>query len=246
MAGVAFASGAALVRFDTIDSTSLEAKRRAADGERGPLWIMATEQTAGYGRRGSAWEQRAGDLAATFLFDPEAPTTRIGELSFVAALAVVDAFDALAPKAPLALKWPNDVLAGGAKIAGLLLELVDAPAGPLVAFGVGINVVSAPDVADYPTARLIDFCERPPAPAQLLRAIDEGLMRWRQCWRRDGFAPVRTAWLARAAGLGATIRVRLPGEIVEGVFADLDSDGALVLECGNGRRRIAAGTVLRT
>ncbi|HPE32049.1 MAG TPA: hypothetical protein PLV61_12720, partial [Parvularculaceae bacterium] len=110
-----FSSGAALALFETLDSTSLEARRRADAGARGPIWILALEQTAGYGRRGSGWEQAPGDVAATFLFDPGAPVEKLGQLSFVAALAVANAVRRFAPRAPISLKWPNDVLVGGGK-----------------------------------------------------------------------------------------------------------------------------------
>lgn len=242
-------SGAAIEFYETLDSTSAEAKRRVAQGARGPLWIVALEQTAGYGRRGSAWKQAPGDVAATFLFDPRMAAERLGELSFVAALAAAEALAAAAPRTPFRLKWPNDILASGGKIAGLLLELVEAPGGgvgPLVAFGAGVNIVTKPEGADYPTARLLDFlgAAAPPSPADFVRGLDAALERWLQIWRGDGFSPIRAAWLENAAGIGEKIRVRLPVETVEGVFADLDQTGALVLDCETGRRLIAAGAVL--
>lgn len=242
-----FPSGAAAAIYQTIDSTSLEARRRADSGAKGPIWIIAIEQTAGYGRRGSAWEQAAGDVAATFLFEPRAPAERVGQLSFVAALAVGDAVRRFAPGAPLALKWPNDVLVAGGKLAGILLEFVDAPKGPVILLGVGVNIVSKPAQADYPTARLIDWLEgaQSPAPQEFVRAVDETLHYWRGEWERRGFAPIREAWIEQAAQRGEKIRVRLPNETLEGVFADLDSSGALVLDCDGGERLVAAGTIVR-
>lgn len=239
------ASGATISFFETLDSTSLEAKRRAADGARGPLWIITLEQTAGYGRRGSEWRQAAGDVAATFLFDPRARTEALGELSFVASLAVADAVARYAPHAALALKWPNDVLVDGGKIAGILLELIDQKAGPLIALGIGVNIVSKPEGLDYPTARLIDHLGGAPAPPPkaFVIALDEAFERLIAAWRRDGFEPVRRAWLEKAARLGEKIRVRLPNEVIEGVFQDLDQTGALVLECDGVRRLISAGAV---
>lgn len=240
-------SGANLIFFETLDSTSLEATRRADGGARGPLWVVAVEQTIGYGRRGSAWVQAAGDVAATFLFDPQAPRETLGQLSFVAALAGADALRRFAAKAPLSLKWPNDILVDGGKIAGLLLELIETPAGPLVALGLGVNIVSKPEVADYPAARLIDWLEGAPAPApkDFVKVFDEALAAWRGRWRGEGFAPVRAAWLEMAAKKGEKIRVRLPAETLEGVFADLDSTGALVLDCDGESRLISAGAIIR-
>lgn len=239
-------SGAAVVLYETLDSTSLEAKRRAEAGGRGPLWIAAIEQSAGYGRRGSAWEQAAGDVAASFLFDPQAPREALGQLSFVAALAGADALRRFAPKAPVSLKWPNDILVDGGKIAGLLLELIERPAGPLVALGLGVNIVSKPGTADYPAARLIDWLGGAPAPApkDFVKVFDEAFDAWRGRWRKEGFEPIRTEWLSLAAKKGEKIRVRLPAGTLEGVFADLDSTGALVLDCDGETRLISAGAVM--
>ncbi len=241
----ALSSGARLELFDTLDSTSLEAKRRTAAGAKGPLWLVALYQSAGYGRRGTEWRQQHGDVAATFLFHPDVPGEKLPELSFVAALAVFDAIRRFAPAAPLRLKWPNDILADGKKIAGLLLELAGASAAPAVMLGVGVNIVSAPEGLDYPTARLIDFApSAPPDPRAFVETLDEAFKAWRETWERNGFAVIRAEWLDRAAHLGERIKVRLPAETVEGVFIDLDLAGALILDCDGGRRIIAAGAVL--
>ncbi|MFN0022279.1 MAG: biotin--[acetyl-CoA-carboxylase] ligase [Parvularculaceae bacterium] len=228
----------------SLDSTSSEAKRRAALGEAGPLWIVALRQTSGYGRRGSAWQQQEGDIAATLLFRADAPPDRLPELSFVSALAVADAVQRYAPRARLSLKWPNDLLADGAKLAGLLLELTGAQ--PLVALGVGVNVVSAPAGLAYPAARLIDLMEAaPPAPRAFVETLDETFAFWRRVWLHDGFSPIRAGWLDRAAGRGGLLRVDTPAGVIAGIFEDLDSSGALVLNCEGARRTIAAGAVLR-
>jgi BirA family biotin operon repressor/biotin-[acetyl-CoA-carboxylase] ligase len=241
------ASGAALVVFERLDSTSLEARRRVEAGARGPVFIVALEQTSGYGRRGSAWESRAGDLAATLLFEPAGPSERLGELSFVAALAVADIVAEMAPRIDIRFKWPNDVVAGGGKIAGLLLERLSGKSDrPLIALGVGINIVSKPEVAQYPTARLLDYADVAPEPVALVRRLDAAFDQWRRVWEREGFELIRAAWLGRATGLGRRILVQLPGETVEGVFKDLDKDGALLLETQTGERRITAGAILRT
>ncbi len=229
--------------FPTLDSTSLEARRRAGLGEAGPLWIVALKQTAGYGRRGAAWEQSEGDIAATFLFRPEAPPERLPELSFVAALSLVEAILRVAPRAPLTLKWPNDVLADGAKLAGLLLELVGE--APLVALGAGVNIVSAPTGLAYPAARLMDFLDiPPPSPRAFVETLDETLAYRRRQWREEGFGPIRADWLGRAGGRGQSLRVNTPGGVVEGVFEDLDLSGALILNSNGERRAVAAGAVL--
>ena len=240
----ALASGARLEIFETLDSTSLEAKRRAASGDRGPLWIAALYQSAGYGRRGSEWRQQDGDVAATYLFAPDAAPDTLPELSFVAALAVFDAIRRFAPEAPLSVKWPNDILAGGGKIAGILLELAGAPAKPVVMLGVGVNIVSAPKGLEYPSARLVDLAPTPPHPRAFVETLDEAFAAHRGVWARAGFSAIRTEWLGRAAHLGERIKVRLPSENLEGVFTDLDLGGALILDCDGERRAVSAGAVL--
>ncbi len=240
-------SGAAIVWFETIDSTSAEAKRRAAAGERGPVWIVAARQTSGYGRRGSAWLQDVGDLAATLLFQP-APPRDAGpdawpQLSFAAALAAADAIAAYAPGADVRLKWPNDVLLDGAKIAGLLLETAPG-GGDAVCFGLGVNIVSAPDLGEYRATRLSDAAAPPPSPNALLAAADEAFAGWRGVWSREGFAPVRAAWMARAFGLGRRVRAITPDGAVDGAFNGVDDDGALLIDAGEGApRRILAGSL---
>ncbi len=236
-------SGAVIEVFGELDSTSLEAKRRAHAADRA-VWIVALRQTSGYGRRGAAWRQSEGDVAATLLFPTSAAIETLPQLSFVAALATFDAIQRYAPSARLTLKWPNDVLADGKKIAGLLLELIGTPPRQLVAIGVGVNIVAAPVLAEYATARMIDYCSPPPPPRDFVETLDETFCAWRARWEAEGFAEIRNEWLGRAARLGERIQVRLPAETVEGVFRDLDSEGNLILELPTGRRAIAAGAIL--
>lgn len=235
----AFSSGAAVYQFDTLDSTMLEAKRRADAGVRGPCWIIALRQTAAYGRRQRAWEQHPGDLAATLLIDPEAPLDRFGQLSFVTALAVANALGSYAPPERVALKWPNDVLIDQKKCVGILLENL----GGVLAIGIGVNIVTAPDDLPYPAARLMDVTDTPPAPQDLARTIDGCFFDLFRQWRENGFAPIREGWLARAAGLGEEITVRLPNEEFSGNFEGLDDEGGLIVGSSAGRRTVAAGDV---
>ena len=233
------ASGTAIEIFDTLDSTSAEAKRRAEAGESGPLWFLALTQTAGYGRRGRNWEQRTGDFAGTLLFKPGAPPERWGQISFIVALALAAAFDEVMPEAKTALKWPNDVLVDGGKCAGVLLENL----GAHLSIGVGVNIVTAPEGLPYKVARLVDHVPAPPAPQALAERIDHHFWTFYRLWRAEGFAPIRARWLARAAGLGGEITVRLPNEEFPGVFEGMDDSGALILRSPAGKRTIAAGDV---
>lgn len=239
-----FPSGSSLAVFDTLDSTSLEAKRAIEAGEPGPRWILALTQTAGYGRRGRDWEQRAGDFAGTLFFKPDAAPERLGQLSFIAALALTGALDEIIAPEKITLKWPNDVLLDGEKCAGILLENVTAGTiGGHLAIGIGINLITAPPNLPYPAARLIDHVSTLPAPPDLAARIDAHFWRLYEPWRVDGFSAIREAWLARAAGLGSTITVRLPNEEISGVFEGLDETGGLMLRIAAGKRIIAAGEV---
>ena len=231
-------SGTAIEIFDTLDSTSAEARRRADAGEGGPVWILALSQTAGYGRRGRAWEQATGDFAGTLLFTPDAPPDHWGQISFIIALALASAFDEVIGEERVTLKWPNDVLVEGAKAAGILLESF----GAQLSIGIGVNMVSAPEGMPYKVARLMDYVS-PPSPADFAALLDAHFWRFYGPWQENGFASVRSSWLARAAGLGSEIAVRLPNEDINGVFEGIDETGALILRLEAGKRTIAAGEV---
>lgn len=232
-------SGTTLQLFETLDSTSLEAKRRADAGETGPLWILALTQTAGYGRRGRSWTQNAGDFAGTLLFSPKEPPERLGQMSFIVALALALALEEHIPSEKIKLKWPNDVLIEGGKCAGILLENL----GKQLSIGIGVNVVSAPEGLPYAVSRLADYIDAPPAPEALAQRLDHHFWAFHRQWRDKGFAPIRESWLARAKGLGGDIVVRLPEQELHGVFQGLDETGALILRRETGTQTIAAGEV---
>jgi len=239
------ASGARLVSLDAVGSTNAEAFARARAGERGPLWITARRQTAGRGRRGRAWVSEPGNLYASLLLTDPAPPQRAAELSLVAALAVHDALvECAAMLGPrLKLKWPNDVLCDGAKLAGILVEGESLPGRALVVVvGIGVNCAHHPADAAYPATNLAvaGALVTPESLAQaLVRAMPGRLAEWN---RGENFAAIRAAWLRRAAGLGAPARVRLPERELEGTAETLDETGRLVLRLADGRlERIAAG-----
>lgn len=229
---------------DALDSTNEEAKRRALAGEAGPLWIVARSQSAGRGRRGRAWTSAAGNLFATGLYRLNATPAEAANLSFAAALAVGDLAAAHIDPALIALKWPNDVLVAGRKVSGILLESGSHAEGGLwLAVGIGVNLAHHPDDAERPAT---DFSEHGAAvtPEQAVETLSRRFDHWRAKWAEGGFTPLREAWLARARGLGERCTVRLEGETLEGVFADLHHDGSLRLDLPGGARRfISAGDV---
>ncbi|MDF2232696.1 biotin--[acetyl-CoA-carboxylase] ligase [Albimonas sp. CAU 1670] len=228
-------------------STMDDARAKARAGEPGPVWIMAKLQTGGRGRRGNAWKDPGGNMAATLLIRPRMTARESAQLTFVSALAVADLAGRFAPAAQVALKWPNDVLVEGGKIAGILLESEGQGAEPAwVSIGIGVNLASRPPgdpAAAFPPISFADLGVAVPTPEQALDALAAAFAHWLERYRAEGFAPLRDAFLARAARLGQPIVARLPKETIEGVFADLDEDGRLVLDTPQGARRIAAADV---
>lgn len=270
------AAGTTLSVHDTLGSTSTEAMERAAAGEGGPLWVVARRQTAGTGRRGAAWETPRGNLAASLLLTLDLPPAIIAQLGFVAGLALARALHAVSsPSAgeetasPFRLKWPNDVLAGGEKLAGILLQTEALPpAHPgesrdpgatsslgsglrrgerrsrAVVIGIGVNVASAPANLPYPAASLRDLGFDTMAEG-LFEALSETWLDAAATWDRGrGFEAIREGWLARAAGLGGDVAVRVGEATTRGTFETIDEHGQLVVRTRDGSaRRISAGEV---
>jgi BirA family biotin operon repressor/biotin-[acetyl-CoA-carboxylase] ligase len=232
-------------KYDALDSTNEEARRLAEAGEAGPLWISAREQSAGRGRRGREWVSQAGNLFATLLLRPQRPPDQCAQLSFVAALAVGDVVAGLAPSARVALKWPNDVLLDGKKVAGMLLESSGAKARvDWLAVGIGINLANFPDGVEFPATSLAAVTGRAPDADEALSRLAGRWDAWYETWMNSGFQPIRDGWLARASGLGERVNARLANREVQGVFEGLADDGALILrETGGKQTRIAAGEV---
>ena len=237
-------AGARHIVYETLGSTNAEALALARTGERGPLWISARSQSAGRGRRGSHWVSPPGNLYATLLLtEPSAPGAA-PQLSFVAALALHDAVAAAAPPLGPALKvkWPNDLLVGPAKLAGILIEGESDPVFA-VAIGIGVNCAAHPSEVAYPATDLAANGALV-APDALLAQLAAAMQRRLAQWDRGlGFAGIRADWLKRAAGLGEILRVRLSARELSGRFQGLDEAGRLLLEQDNGVTTITAGEV---
>jgi len=238
------AAGVRLNFHDIVVSTNSEALALASAGERGPLWVVAERQSGGRGRRGRIWISEAGNLFASLLLANPAPPDRCPELAFVAALAVHDAVsEAAGPLKPrLAIKWPNDLLLGDAKFAGVLIEGDGAGA---VVIGIGVNCLSHPPGTEYPATDLAAACIGVSAVslfATLSRKMVERIEQWN---RAENFVAVRADWLTRAAGLGSAIRVRLADREIVGHFETLDETGGLVMRMRDGSRQVVtAGDVV--
>ena len=242
----ATAAGHRLLAHAALASTNTEALALARRGENGPLWVTAGRQTAGRGRRGSAWSSPLGNLYATLLLDDPAPAEHAPELAFVAALAVHDAIIDCAPavRERLTLKWPNDLLCGGAKLVGILIESENVAGRLAVAVGIGVNCRHHPAPTPYPTTDLRARGAEVSAET-LFVALSAMMLRRLGQWNRGaGFDAIREDWIARAAGIGADMRVRLPDRELFGRFEALDERGRLLLRLADGTlQTITAGDV---
>jgi BirA family biotin operon repressor/biotin-[acetyl-CoA-carboxylase] ligase len=230
----------ALVRLPVVDSTQRVAVALAEAGAADRTVVVADTQTAGRGRRGRAWHDEPGaSVLASVVVRPRLSVGDLPKLSLAAAVAVADAIEGVAGVAAR-LKWPNDVIVGGRKIAGILLESRVAAADCLVVVGIGVNLRQAafpPELATTATSVRLEsgrLVERETMLAALLAAFDT----WRATLETRGFAPVRARWLALADTIGR--QVTIDGR--SGVAVDLDLAGALVIRDSAGSiHRVVAG-----
>jgi BirA family biotin operon repressor/biotin-[acetyl-CoA-carboxylase] ligase len=225
-----------VIRFDEIDSTNEEARRRAQSGDLGPCWLTARTQTAGRGRLGRQWESPPGNLFATALFRFPRPPAEAALACFSAGLAVIDAVEASgADASTLALKWPNDVLLGPAKLAGILIETGSEQRELWMAAGFGVNVATAPAMPERATACLADLPRGSEVTAEgFLVELDQAFRLRIASLLAKGFAPTREDWLRRAAHLGVRVEVNPLSGRIEGVMEGVAEDGSLVLRLDNG------------
>jgi BirA family biotin operon repressor/biotin-[acetyl-CoA-carboxylase] ligase len=242
----AAAAGFRLATHDVLGSTNSEALTQSRRGEKGPLWVVAGEQTAGRGRRGREWVSAPGNLYATLLLLDPAPIESAPQLAFVAGLAVHDAIVSCARDLAegLALKWPNDVLYANRKLAGILIES-ELTAGKLaVAIGIGVNCVRHPAQTSFPATDL-GVAGKKVSPENLLCALSQSTMRRLDQWSSgSGFQQIRADWLTYATGLGREITVRVAGRDLSGYFEGIDDNGRLILRLADGRlQTIIAGDV---
>ncbi len=233
----------------SVDSTNAEAAR-IAPGLTGPEWILALEQTAARGRRGRAWVNPVGNFAATLVMHPGETPDKVALRSFVTALALYDALVAATGRAgPFSLKWPNDVMLNGGKLAGILLESAGS-GGQLthVAIGIGVNLKSAPAATEVEQGAmrpvsLMSETGTDITPEDFLNLLAPAYARYETQYTTYGFDPIRTAWLDRAARLGEVITARTATSETVGTFETVDASGNLVLNTAKGRVSIPAADV---
>ncbi len=227
--------------FETLDSTNSEAHRRAAKADFEDQWICAHRQGRGRGRLGRVWVSEVGNLYTTALFQWHAPLNALTHIPFAAGLAVADTAEHFAPNATIALKWPNDVRCNGAKIGGILIESGTVDQTRWVAVGIGINIIHAPSGLDQAAACLKELSQAdhllPLTSARVFEVLRHRFFE-RLSALEYGFEDTRQAWLKRADGHGGKVRIRAGNEVLEGIFDDLDTDGALILQLPTGSRQI--------
>ncbi|MDB5588568.1 MAG: biotin--[acetyl-CoA-carboxylase] ligase [Devosia sp.] len=257
------AAGYRLRGFDTIGSTNTEALEAAAAGDAGGIWFVTQQQTAGRGRRGRQWASPVGNLAATLLIVPDSDPTLGATLGFVAGVSLNRALSAILPdgvvklgidgadglsdgkRARIALKWPNDVLADGAKLAGILLEAQKLPDGRhAIAIGFGVNAVAAPQGLPYPATSLVELGTTRNAE-EIFEALSDAWVDTFALWQDGrGIADVLTQWRGAAAGIGAPVAVNQNGATVRGIFETIDDAGRLIVRVDDDSRiAITAGDV---
>jgi BirA family transcriptional regulator, biotin operon repressor / biotin---[acetyl-CoA-carboxylase] ligase len=240
----ASSKGYRLVAFDQIGSTNAEAMARARDGERGPVWYVTTEQTAGRGRRHRPWIAPRGNLASSILEVIDTAPAVAATLGFAAGLALESALRRLSVEAVLrapasddlkfSLKWPNDVLAGRQKLAGILLEAEAVDRGLAVVVGIGTNVVAAPAGTPMPATSLRTLGIDVDAET-LFAALSDGWAEFRGIWDNGrGFAEIRRLWLERAAGLGQAVAIKSGTAAIEGTFDTIDEQGCMIIRTSTG------------
>ncbi|OWU83643.1 biotin--acetyl-CoA-carboxylase ligase [Oceanicola sp. 22II-s10i] len=241
--------GTARLVLDAADSSLNEAERRF-DTLPGPTWILVLKQTSARGRRGRVWHQPSGNFAGTYVTRVEGGAEKAALRSFTASLALHDAFVAVTGRAePFALKWPNDVLINGGKVAGILLESIQRKGRMVgVGVGVGINLAEAPPVDMLPpeAVRPVSLFGETGVivtPEDFLTPFAAAMAHYEVQLEDYGFAAIREAWLARAARIGEEIVARTGTSETRGIFETVDQNGHLVLKTASGRQSIAAADV---
>lgn len=240
-----FPPGTGLVHLTETASTNDEARRLFALSADTAVWIMADRQTAGRGRMGRGWSSPEGNLMASLMCRPACGISLMGQLGFVAGLAVQSAIAEMSGLVAK-LKWPNDVLIEGAKCAGILLETLSPAPGREagLCIGIGVNLQYHPTDTPYPATSLKAAAGTAPSRRGLLAVLARNFETLRMIWQDQGFKPIRQMWLENAHGLGREITVALPQEKIAGKFRDIDEEGRLLLEKSDGKTRpVAAGDV---
>ncbi len=229
-----------LLSYDEVDSTNDEARRLAEGGASHGAFIWAKRQSAGRGRMGRHWVSQEGNLFVSVLLKPDVAPESLPDLSFVTALAALDALQPVVGDTyPLRLKWPNDILLNDRKVAGVLLESFSDDRGHVwVVAGLGVNIEHHPSDVMFPATHLMEAdVQIVSAKIVLSRFIHHFIQRY-DGWIEEGFVPIREQWRRHAWRLGEEVSVCSGNDTVRGRFEDIDDQGRLRLVMPGGVRRI--------
>jgi len=249
----AASAGYRLEAYDRIGSTNVEAMERAREGDRGSIWFVTSEQTAGRGRRQRAWIAPRGNLASSVLEVLQVTPAAAATLGFAAGLATEAALRKVSVEAALRagpqplkydLKWPNDVLAGGRKLVGISLDAEASGDRLAVVVGIGTNIIAAPEGTPTPATSLAALGVQVGAE-ELFSVLSDSWVEFRGIWDNGrGFGQVRRLWLDRAAGLGQAVAIKSAGSTIEGTFDTIDEQGCMIVRTAAGQLvPITAGDV---
>jgi BirA family biotin operon repressor/biotin-[acetyl-CoA-carboxylase] ligase len=246
-------AGYRLEAFEQVGSTNLEAMARARDGDRGSIWFVTAEQTAGKGRRQRAWVSPRGNLPCSVLEVLDVAPATAATLGFAAGLATEAALRKVSLEAALRagpesftyeLKWPNDVLVGGRKLVGISLDAEAVDDRLAVVAGIGINIVAAPEGTPTPAISLAALGVQIGAE-ELFAALSDSWVEFRGIWDNGrGFGEIRKLWLERATGLGKAVAIKSANSTIEGTFETIDAQGCMIVRTPEGQLTpITAGDV---
>jgi BirA family biotin operon repressor/biotin-[acetyl-CoA-carboxylase] ligase len=226
--------------YESVGSTSDICRERAVMGEPDGLAVRAGWQTAGRGSRGRKWLSKQGNLFLSVLLRPSDPAGEAGLWALLAGVAVAEALD----RPDIALKWPNDILRNGKKLGGILIETQVGAEGRLdwLVIGIGLNLRAAPLIEGRDIAAITEYTD-----ADLLgQAVLARIAALRELRQKDGWAPIRAAWLAHALEPGCAMTLRVQDRLIDGLFAGLGEDGSLLLEIDGRVQAFSTGEIWRS
>ena len=235
-----------IIRKEITGSTNEDIALLAKQNAEAWTVVQALEQNSGRGRHGKTWDSQRGNLFMSLLLRPAVGSRRWGELSFLSAVAVATILSEYINSQRIEVKWPNDVLINGKKIAGILLEVLNFDAkAPAVVMGIGINISKKPKEFEYPVTCIQDYKNEITSSDEVLTSLLHSIVHWFRIWENDGFDMIRTEWMKRAYKLDGTLEVEgKNGSAAKFKFKGIDAEGAMLLDDENGTRNLyRAGTV---
>ena len=235
-----------IIRKEITGSTNEDIALLAKQNAEAWTVVQALEQNSGRGRHGKTWDSQRGNLFMSLLLRPAVGSRRWSELSFLSAVAVATILSEYIKSQSIEVKWPNDVLINGKKIAGILLEVLDFGAKtPAVSVGIGINISKKPKEFEYPVTCIQDYKNEITSSDEVLTSLLHSFVHWFRIWENDGFDMIRTEWMKRAYKLDGTVEVEgKNGSSAKFKFKGIDAEGAMLLDDENGTRNLyRAGTV---